>query len=91
MSWRQPELVTEVNSTGVLRVLEAIRIVSGINKPSGAADGAGQIRFYQASSSEIFGMVVETPQNERTVFHPRSPYGVVKTYGHYITRNYRDS
>jgi GDPmannose 4,6-dehydratase len=91
MSWRQPELVTEVNGTGVLRVLEAIRMVSGINKPAGAAGGPGRIRFYQASSSEMFGMVAETPQNERTTFHPRSPYGVVKTYGHYITRNYRES
>ncbi|MGW2373493.1 MULTISPECIES: GDP-mannose 4,6-dehydratase [Kitasatospora] len=91
MSWRQPELVTEVNGTGVLRVLEAIRMVSGINKPAGSAAGPGRIRFYQASSSEMFGMVAESPQTERTTFHPRSPYGVVKTYGHYITRNYRES
>ncbi|MEU8927277.1 GDP-mannose 4,6-dehydratase [Kitasatospora sp. NPDC048545] len=91
MSWRQPELVTEVNGTGVLRVLEAIRMVSGINKPAVTNGGAGQIRFYQASSSEMFGMVAETPQHEDTRFHPRSPYGVVKTYGHYITRNYRES
>ncbi|MER7850836.1 GDP-mannose 4,6-dehydratase [Kitasatospora sp. NPDC096077] len=91
MSWRQPELVTEVNGTGVLRVLEAIRMVSGINKPAATGGGDGQIRFYQASSSEMFGMVAETPQHEHTRFHPRSPYGVVKTYGHYITRNYRES
>ncbi|GAB2724972.1 GDP-mannose 4,6-dehydratase [Kitasatospora kifunensis] len=91
MSWHQPELVTEVNGTGVLRVLEAIRMVSGLNKPAASHATSGQIRFYQASSSEMFGMVAETPQSERTVFHPRSPYGVVKTYGHYITRNYRES
>ncbi|MEV4615669.1 GDP-mannose 4,6-dehydratase [Kitasatospora sp. NPDC049258] len=90
MSWQQPELVTEVNGTGVLRVLEAIRRVSGLNKPSQEGT-AGQIRFYQASSSEMFGKVAEAPQTENTLFHPRSPYGVVKTYGHYITRNYRES
>ncbi|MDH6128565.1 GDP-mannose 4,6-dehydratase [Kitasatospora sp. GP82] len=91
MSWQQPELVTEVNGTGVLRVLEAIRMVSGLNKPSGGGDGSGHIRFYQASSSEMFGKVVESPQSESTSFHPRSPYGVAKAYGHYITRNYRES
>ncbi|MEU2828054.1 GDP-mannose 4,6-dehydratase [Streptomyces lavendulae] len=91
MSWQQPELVTEVNGTGVLRMLEAIRIVSGLSKPSASGGAAGQIRFYQASSSEMFGMVTQTPQNEATSFHPRSPYGVVKTYGHYMTRNYRES
>ncbi|MFJ8229628.1 GDP-mannose 4,6-dehydratase [Streptomyces sp. NPDC094448] len=91
MSWQQPELVTEVNGTGVLRMLEAIRIVSGLSKPSSSSVVAGQIRFYQASSSEMFGMVTQTPQNETTSFHPRSPYGVVKTYGHYMTRNYRES
>ncbi|MEV4434436.1 GDP-mannose 4,6-dehydratase [Streptomyces sp. NPDC049555] len=91
MSWEQAELVTEVNGTGVLRMLEAIRMVSGLGRSSGSGHGSGQIRFYQASSSEMFGKVVETPQNEQTSFHPRSPYGVAKTYGHYITRNYRES
>ncbi|MFE0042864.1 GDP-mannose 4,6-dehydratase [Streptomyces albireticuli] len=91
MSWQQPELVTDVNGTGVLRMLEAIRIVSGLGKSSGGSDGHGQIRFYQASSSEMFGKVVESPQSERTPFHPRSPYGVAKAYGHYITQNYRES
>ncbi|WP_086665416.1 GDP-mannose 4,6-dehydratase [Lentzea kentuckyensis] len=89
MSWQQSELVTEVNAIGVLRMLEAIRMVSGLDR-SRPVDGGG-IRFYQASSSEMFGMVAETPQTERTIFHPRSPYGVAKTYGHYITRNYRES
>jgi GDPmannose 4,6-dehydratase len=88
MSWQQAELVTEVNGMGVLRMLEAIRMVCGLNRSSGDTGG---IRFYQASSSEMFGMVAETPQNETTTFHPRSPYGVAKTYGHYITRNYRES
>jgi GDPmannose 4,6-dehydratase len=64
-------------------------VVSGIS-PSRTPTGE-QIRFYQASSSEMFGMVRETPQNEKTPFHPRSPYGVAKTYGHYITQNYRES
>ncbi|MGW0776831.1 GDP-mannose 4,6-dehydratase [Streptomyces sp. NPDC054802] len=91
MSWQQPELVTEVNGTGVLRMLEAIRIVSGLSKPSASSVVDGQIRFYQASSSEMFGMVTHSPQSETTSFHPRSPYGVVKTYGHYMTRNYRES
>ncbi|ARZ72142.1 GDP-mannose 4,6-dehydratase [Streptomyces sp. HU2014] len=91
MSWQQPELVTDVNGTGVLRMLEAIRIVSGLGKSTGGSDGHGQIRFYQASSSEMFGKVVESPQSERTPFHPRSPYGVAKAYGHYITQNYRES
>ena len=89
MSWQQAELTAEVTGMGVLRVLEAIRVVSGIS-PS-RSPGGGQIRFYQASSSEMFGMVRETPQNEKTPFHPRSPYGVAKTYGHYITQNYRES
>ncbi|MEV7422924.1 MULTISPECIES: GDP-mannose 4,6-dehydratase [unclassified Streptomyces] len=92
MSWQQAELVTEVNGTGVLRMLEAIRMVSGLGRSNGGNGGAsGQIRFYQASSSEMFGKVAETPQTERTSFHPRSPYGVAKTYGHYITQNYRES
>ncbi|GAB2663710.1 GDP-mannose 4,6-dehydratase [Saccharopolyspora gloriosae] len=89
MSWQQAELVTEVNGMGVLRMLEAIRIVSGLHGSSAA--GSDGIRFYQASSSEMFGKVAETPQSETTTFHPRSPYGVAKTYGHYITQNYRES
>ena len=89
LSWSQAELVTEINGTGVLRILEAIRIVSGLNT-SRTATG-GQIRIYQASSSEMFGAVEETPQHEATPFHPRSPYGVAKIYGHFITRNYRES
>jgi GDPmannose 4,6-dehydratase len=90
MSWQQPELVTEVNGMGVLRILEAIRMVSGLST-SRTASGNGLIRFYQASSSEMFGKVAETPQSETTTFHPRSPYGVAKAYGHYITKNYRES
>lgn len=90
MSWQQAELVTEVNGTGVLRVLEAIRMVSGLSM-SRTASPNGQIRFYQASSSEMFGKAAETPQRETTLFHPRSPYGAAKAYGHYITRNYRES
>ncbi|MFJ2113452.1 MULTISPECIES: GDP-mannose 4,6-dehydratase [unclassified Streptomyces] len=90
MSWQQAELVTEVNGMGVLRVLEAIRRVSGLNS-SQHHDGHGQIRFYQASSSEMFGKAAETPQRETTLFHPRSPYGAAKAYGHFITRNYRES
>ncbi|MDT5041159.1 MAG: GDPmannose 4,6-dehydratase [Actinoplanes sp.] len=89
LSWQQPELVTEVNGMGVLRCLEAIRIVSGLNG-STHGDRAG-IRFYQASSSEMFGKIAETPQHETTIFHPRSPYGVAKAYGHFITKNYRES
>jgi GDPmannose 4,6-dehydratase len=89
MSWQQAELVTEINGAGVLRMLEAIRMVSGLN--SSVPSKAGRIRFYQASSSEMFGKVAETPQSETTRFHPRSPYGVAKAYGHYITRNYRES
>jgi len=78
-SWQQPVLTGDVTALGVTRLLEAIRQV----KP-----GA---RFYQASSSEMFGRVVETPQNEKTPFYPRSPYGVAKAYGHWITVNYRES
>ncbi|MEU4089266.1 GDP-mannose 4,6-dehydratase [Streptomyces aureus] len=89
MSWQQPELVTEVNGAGVLRMLEAIRMVSGLSASRSAR--SGRIRFYQASSSEMFGKVAETPQRESTRFHPRSPYGVAKAYGHFITRNYRES
>jgi len=78
-SWNQPVLTGEFTALGVTRMLEAIRVVNS------------QIRFYQASSSEMFGMVRETPQNERTDFYPRSPYGVAKLYGHCITVNYRES
>jgi GDPmannose 4,6-dehydratase len=89
MSWQQAELTGEVTGLGVLRVLEAIRVCSGIS-PSRTPTGS-QIRFYQASSSEMFGMVAESPQTERTPFHPRSPYGVAKAYGHFLTQNYRES
>jgi GDPmannose 4,6-dehydratase len=78
-SWNQPVLTAEFTAVGVTRMLEAIR----------AVDPA--IRFYQASSSEMFGKVREVPQNELTPFHPRSPYGVAKVYGHHITVNYRES
>lgn len=90
MSWQQAELTAEITGMGPLRVLEAIRIVSGISS-SRTTEPAAQIRFYQASSSEMFGQVRETPQSELTPFHPRSPYGVAKTYGHFITQNYRES
>src|SRR5258708_7939792 len=79
-SWKQPVLTAEFTATGVTRVLEAIRYVD----PKG-------IRFYQASSSEMFGKVQEVPQSEKTPFYPRSPYGVAKAYGHWITVNYRES
>lgn len=78
-SWNQPVLTGEFTALGVTRMLEAIRL------------SAPQARFYQASSSEMFGKVRETPQNEQTPFHPRSPYGVAKVYGHFITVNYRES
>jgi GDPmannose 4,6-dehydratase len=78
-SWSQPVLTAEFTAVGVTRLLEAIRHVD----PS--------MRFYQASSSEMFGKVRETPQNEETPFYPRSPYGVAKVYGHFITVNYRES
>jgi GDPmannose 4,6-dehydratase len=78
-SWNQPVLTGEFTALGVTRILEAIRLVDP------------QIRFYQASSSEMFGKVLETPQSEPTPFYPRSPYGVAKVYGHYITVNYRES
>ena len=89
MSWQQAELTGEVTGLGVLRVLEAIRVCSGIN--GSRSPGHGQIRFYQASSSEMFGKVRESPQTEQTPFHPRSPYGVAKAYGHHLTQNYRES
>ena len=78
-SWNQPVLTAEFTAVGVTRMLEAIRTVDP------------NIRFYQASSSEMFGKVREVPQTEQTPFHPRSPYGVAKAYGHYITVNYRES
>ncbi len=83
MSFNQAELTANVTGTGVLRMLEAVRIVGG------AQDNP--IRFYQASSSEMFGKVRETPQRESTPFHPRSPYGCAKVFGHDITVNYRES
>ncbi|MFO1536740.1 MAG: GDP-mannose 4,6-dehydratase [Actinomycetota bacterium] len=83
LSFRQPELTADITGVGVLRMLEAIRIVGGTD--------ANPIRFYQASSSEMFGKVRETPQTEQTPFHPRSPYGVAKVFGHYTTLNYRES
>jgi GDPmannose 4,6-dehydratase len=89
MSWEQAELTGEVTGLGVLRVLEAIRVCSGISASRSPA--RGQIRFYQASSSEMFGKVRESPQTEQTPFHPRSPYGVAKAYGHHLTQNYRES
>jgi GDPmannose 4,6-dehydratase len=83
LSFRQAELTAEITGLGVLRMLEAVRIVGGVeNNP---------IRFYQASSSEMFGKVRETPQTERTPFHPRSPYGVAKVFGHDMTVNYREA
>jgi GDPmannose 4,6-dehydratase len=78
-SWVQPVLTGDFTAIGVTRMLEAIRLVDP------------KIRFYQASSSEMFGKVQETPQTERTPFYPRSPYGVAKVYGHWITVNYRES
>ena len=89
LSWNQPELTGEITGLGALRVLEAIRLTTGAT-PS-RSKSAGGIKFYQASSSEMFGKVRETPQNEQTPFHPRSPYGVAKAYAHYITVNYRES
>jgi GDPmannose 4,6-dehydratase len=83
LSFRQPELTADITGTGVLRMLEAIRVVGGSQDNS--------IRFYQASSSEMFGKVRETPQTEATPFHPRSPYGTAKVFGYYTTLNYRES
>jgi GDPmannose 4,6-dehydratase len=79
VSWIQPTLTAEFTGVGVTRILEALREV------------CPEARFYQASSSEMFGKVRETPQNEATPFYPRSPYGVAKAYGHFITVNYRES
>ena len=78
-SWNQPVLTGEFTALGATRMLEAIRVVNS------------KIKFYQASSSEMFGAVQEVPQNEKTPFYPKSPYGVAKVYGHYITVNYRES
>ncbi|MDP9237955.1 MAG: GDP-mannose 4,6-dehydratase [Chloroflexota bacterium] len=89
LSWNQPELTGEITGLGALRVLEAIRLTAGAS-PSRSKSAKG-IKFYQASSSEMFGKVRQTPQNEETPFHPRSPYGVAKAYAHYITVNYRES
>ena len=78
-SWNQPVLTSEFTGTGVTRMLEAMR------------ETVPDARFYQASSSEMFGRVKQSPQNESTPFYPRSPYGVAKAYGHHITVNYRES
>lgn len=78
-SWEQPIATTQIDALGVTNLLEAIRII----KP--------EARFYQASTSEMFGLVQEIPQSENTPFYPRSPYGVAKLYGHWITKNYRES
>jgi GDPmannose 4,6-dehydratase len=83
LSFRQPELTADITGLGVLRMLEAIRVVGGTQD--------NRMRFYQASSSEMFGKVRQTPQNEETPFHPRSPYGAAKVFGHYTTVNYRES
>src|SRR5258706_7950744 len=78
-SWTQPVLTGEFTALGVTRILEAVRLAHP------------EARFYQASSSEMFGRVQESPQKETTPFYPRSPYGVAKVYGHWITVNYRES
>lgn len=83
LSWKQAELTGEITGMGVLRLLEALRIHTG--------GDMSKVHFYQASSSEMFGKVRETPQRETTPFYPRSPYGVAKTFGHYMTVNYRES
>lgn len=82
LSFKQPELTGNITGLGAVRLLEAIRIVDS---------GKGKIRFYQASTSELFGKVREVPQTENTPFHPRSPYGAAKAYAHYMTINYRES
>lgn len=82
-SFTHAELTADISGLGVLRMLDAIRMVGGLDNNS--------IRFYQASTSEMFGEVRETPQTEMTPFHPRSPYGCAKVFGHYITMNYRES
>src|ERR1039457_3891379 len=83
LSFKQPELTSDITGMGVLRMLEAVRIHT-----QGSMEG---VRFYQASSSEMFGTVDESPQRETTQFHPRSPYGAAKVFGHYVTQNYREA
>ncbi len=82
-SWENAHLTSEVTGQGVLNILEAVRLYAG--------DDIGKVRFYQASSSEMFGKVHEVPQRETTLLWPRSPYGVSKVFGHYMTINYRES
>ena len=82
LSFKQPELTANITGLGVLRVLEALRLASG---------RGSSIKFYQASSSEMFGSTTESPQTETTPFHPRSPYGVAKVFGHHMTVNYREA
>lgn len=82
LSFSQPELTAEVSGSGVLRILEAVRIVGGRDN---------HVRFYQASTSEMFGEVAEVPQRETTPFHPSLPYGTAKVFGYYTTLNYRES
>jgi GDPmannose 4,6-dehydratase len=82
-SWENAHLTSDVTAKGVLNMLEAVRLYSG--------DDPAKVRFYQASSSEMFGKVQEVPQSESTLLWPRSPYGVAKVYGHYMTINYRES
>lgn len=82
-SWENAQLTTDVTGKGVLNILEAVRLYAG--------DDARKVRFYQASSSEMFGKVQEVPQRESTLLWPRSPYGVAKVFGHYMTINYRES
>jgi GDPmannose 4,6-dehydratase len=83
LSFKQPELTGDITGMGVLRMLEAVRICT-----QGSMNG---VRFYQASSSEMFGTAPESPKRETSQFHPRSPYGVAKVFGHYVTQNYRES
>jgi GDPmannose 4,6-dehydratase len=82
-SWENAQVTSDVTALGVLNMLEAVRLYAG--------DDAGRVRFYQASSSEMFGKVQAVPQSETTLLWPRSPYGVAKVYGHYMTINYRES
>ncbi|MCG7285427.1 GDP-mannose 4,6-dehydratase [Cellulomonas sp. ACRRI] len=82
-SWENAQLTSDVTGKGVLNILEAVRLYAG--------DDASKVRFYQASSSEMFGKVQEVPQRESTLLWPRSPYGVAKVFGHYMTINYRES
>ena len=87
-SWENAHLTTDVTAKGVLNLLEAVRLHCGYRQ---AGEGAEDVRFYQASSSEMFGKVQESPQHERTLLWPRSPYGVSKVFGHHMTINYRES